>query len=80
MHGMWSGNGPWSWGPGMGFLGPLLAFLGPLVALAVGVIRRPSRTSAPPQDSAMDILRTRYAKGEITQDEFEAMRRDLTGM
>jgi putative membrane protein len=66
----------------MGFLGPLvmLVFLGALVVLAVGVMRRPSRTSEPPQDSAMEILRTRYAKGEITQDEFGAMRRDLTGM
>ncbi|MBP1775027.1 MAG: Short C-terminal domain [candidate division NC10 bacterium] len=66
----------------MGFLGPLvmLVFLGALVALAVGVMRRPFRTSEPPQDSAMEILRTRYAKGEITRDEFEAMRRDLTDM
>jgi hypothetical protein len=50
MHGMWWGNGPWSWGPGMGFLGPLvmLGFLGALVALAVGVMHRPSRTSEPP--------------------------------
>jgi putative membrane protein len=66
----------------MGFLGLLvmLVFLGALVALAVGVMRRPSRTSAPPQDSAMEILRIRYAKGEITRDEFEAMRRDLTDM
>jgi len=82
MHGMWWGNGPWSWGPAMGFLGPLvmLVFLGALVALAVGVMRRPFRTSEPPQDSAMEILRTRYAKSEITRDEFEAMRRDLTDM
>jgi putative membrane protein len=66
----------------MGFLGLLvmLVFLGALVALAVGVMRRPSRASAPPRDSAMEILRTRYAKGEITRDEFEAMRRDLTDM
>ena len=66
----------------MGFLGPLvmLVFLGALVVLAVGVMRRSSRTSNPPQDSAMEILRTRYAKGEITRDEFEAMRRDLTDM
>jgi putative membrane protein len=82
MHGMWWGSGPWFGGPGMGFLWPLVmpVFLGALVALAVGVMRRPSRTSGPPQDSAMEILRTRYAKGEINQDEFEAMRRDLTEM
>jgi len=82
MHGMWWGSGPWLWGPGMGFLGPvvMLLLLGALVLLAVGVMRRSSRTSNPPQDSAMEILRTRYAKGEIARDAFEGMRRDLTDM
>jgi len=66
----------------MGFLGPvvMLLLLGALVVLAVGVMRRSSRTSNPPQDSAMEILRTRYAKGEIARDAFEGMRRDLTDM
>jgi hypothetical protein len=50
MHGMWWGSGPWFGGLGMGFLWPLVmpVFLGALVALAVGVMRRPSRTSGPP--------------------------------
>ncbi|MEW6568519.1 MAG: SHOCT domain-containing protein [Chloroflexota bacterium] len=32
---------------------------------------------APPGDSPLDILRRRYARGEITKDEYEAMKRDL---
>jgi len=29
-------------------------------------------------DAAVDILRQRYARGEINKEEFEAKRRDLT--
>lgn len=29
------------------------------------------------RDNALEILRTRYAKGEIGREEFEAMRRDI---
>ncbi len=28
-------------------------------------------------DSSMDILRERYAKGEITKEQFESMKKDL---
>ena len=30
-----------------------------------------------PQNNAMEILKVRYAKGEITRDEFEAMKKDI---
>jgi hypothetical protein len=32
----------------------------------------------PQPDPALEILRQRYARGQISKDEFEAMKRDLT--
>lgn len=52
-----------------------LALLAVIVATVVWLIRTmPGRRS----DNALDILRERYARGEITREEFEARRRDLS--
>ncbi|MGE5140075.1 MAG: SHOCT domain-containing protein [Rudaea sp.] len=34
-------------------------------------------STAPPAQTPLDILKVRYARGEITKDQFDAMRRDL---
>ncbi|MCO6453499.1 MAG: SHOCT domain-containing protein [Caldilineales bacterium] len=36
------------------------------------------QSSRPQGESAVDILQRRYARGELTQSEYESMRRDLT--
>jgi putative membrane protein len=76
--------------PGMIFGGlMMLVFWGAIIVLVFFVIRALSRTgsvhSAPPPaaaapagDRALDILRERYARGEITKEQFEQMRRDLS--
>jgi len=64
---------------GLGFLVLGIIILG----LFAGLIFRPFRRRMYysrhwyPYDSAMDSLRTRYARGEITRDQFEQMAGDL---
>jgi putative membrane protein len=37
----------------------------------------PAAPSAPPGGRALDILKERYARGEITKEQYDEMRRDL---
>ena len=40
-------------------------------------IRQHQHHHSHPHNNAMEILKARYAKGEITRDEFEAMKKDI---
>jgi len=65
-------------GMGFGWLGMALFWV--LVAVVVVYLLRAfSQGQAPghKDGQAMEILRERYAKGEIGREEFEARRRDL---
>jgi putative membrane protein len=80
---------PWEWGWGMhpmiwgawgvGMLLVMLAFWGLVITGLVLVVRwlanqgRESRS-----DRALEILRERYARGEIGREEFDAKKRELT--
>jgi len=67
----WGGYGPAHWM----FFGPLMMVLFLVACVSVGyLLMRPYRTYG---GHAMDILKERYARGEIDQAEFEARRRLL---
>jgi putative membrane protein len=72
MRWMWG-----SWGIAMGLL--MLLFWGAvIVGIVVGIRWLINRGKASPTDTALDILRQRYARGEINKEEFEAKKRDLS--
>jgi len=71
----------WMWGAwGIGMLLIMLVFWGLVIAGIVVGIRWLMRSApAGPRDGALEILRERYARGEISREEFETKRRDLGG-
>lgn len=80
------GYGYHGWGSGWGHMlvGGLMMILfwGGLIVLAVVLVRWLGRDDAPgtrdsAESSALEILRRRYARGEIDREEFEQRRRDL---
>jgi putative membrane protein len=75
MHPMW---GMWgAWGIGMMFV--MLVFWGLIiVGLVLGLRWLLTQGRESRSDTALDILRQRYARGEIDREEFEAKKRDLS--
>jgi putative membrane protein len=74
MHPMWW----WGWGIGMMammFLFWVIFIVGLIVAIRWLFGKGRERTP----DSALEIVRQRYARGEIDKDEFETRKRDLGG-
>jgi putative membrane protein len=75
------GQAPWFWGLGMLVgMGMFFLFWG-LVLVGLVLLVRWLWGQNPPalrgQDSPLEILKRRYARGEITREEFESIRRDL---
>jgi putative membrane protein len=80
-HGMWWGHG-WGFG-GMMFGGLLMiVFWGSIIVLAVLAVRwiagSGSERQAPPRQNPLDVLKERFARGEIDKKEYEERRKTLS--
>lgn len=82
----------WGMGPGMMGGGYGIGWFGPIIMIAfwiaviVGIVflirwlvlsTRATGHKAASEDSALEILKRRYARGEIGKEEFEEKKRDL---
>lgn len=76
----------WGWGggPGSGVvmsplwgIGMMLVLLLVLLGIGYTLYRAVTRTSLGGNDSALEELRLAYARGELSQEEFEQRREDL---
>ena len=78
---MWSGFDGMGWGwIGLGMVHMLLFWV--LVILGIAVLVRwlgggVGSSGGQIAPRAMDILKARYAKGELTREQFEQMKRDI---
>jgi len=65
------------WWPVFGIL-LMVLFWGGIIALVVWVISRLTRNNNVSHDTvALDTVRKRYARGEITREEFDQIKKDL---
>ena len=82
MHGYWGGSafgwGNHYWGIGMMILFALI-FIGLIVWAVYWAARRGGNGSAEGRkEDPLEILKARFARGEITADEFRSMKAELT--
>jgi putative membrane protein len=75
MHPMWWVGG--AWGIGMMFM-MMLFWVLVIAGLVFGIRLLLNQGKEGRSDSALEILRQRYARGEINKEEFEAKKKDLS--
>lgn len=75
---MWNyyGGHMFEWGI-FGWLMMILVWAVPII-LIVWALRGGIRSKESDSRSALDILKERYAKGEISKEEFESKKKDIT--
>ena len=81
-YGSWGMMGPGMMGGyGTMFFMPVLwiVILGLIIWAVAAAVRRPGKSDGPnrPVDSALEVLKRRYARGEIDKEEYEAKKKDL---
>ncbi|HEY7217138.1 MAG TPA: SHOCT domain-containing protein [Candidatus Binatia bacterium] len=76
----WEMHPMWWWGWGIGMMAMMFLFwVVFIVGLVVALRWLLGKSKEQKEDSALEILRQRYARGEINKDEFEAKKKDLGG-
>jgi putative membrane protein len=56
----------------------MILFWGFIIALLISLSRdQSSEDTPPPSETSLDIVKKRFARGEIDKEEFESKKRDL---
>lgn len=75
--------GPYGWGMGGWWMMLLMAvfwllLIAGIVLIIVWLVNRSRWTTVGNSGSALDILKERFARGEIDREEFERMKREIS--
>ena len=79
---MWWDWGSWWWGMGL-MMFMMIVFWGGIIALVVWVITRLTKGGSTgggtgERRSPLDVAKDRYARGEITKEQFDQFKKDLS--
>jgi putative membrane protein len=75
---------PWGFGAGSLFMIPIFFIIAFWVVVIIGLVyfvksikASGKRNEIKPEETALDILKKRYAKGEISKEEFDRIKQDI---
>jgi putative membrane protein len=80
MYGFYDGYSGWGEGSMMGLFGGglmMIVFWAVFIGLIVWAVREVNGRNAASGSRALDILKERYAKGDISKEEFESKKKDI---
>ena len=75
---LFSGGGMMGFGMGFGAI-IMVLFWGAIIWLVISLINAGTNKSEETPESALDILKKRYARGEVTKEQYLEMEKELTG-
>ncbi len=75
---LFSGGGMMGFGMGFGAI-IMVLFWGAIIWLVISLINAGTQKSEGTPESALAILKKRYARGEVTKEQYLEMEKDLTG-
>lgn len=81
MYGLYNNYGGWGVGSMMGWIGGgimMIVFWVFLISIIIWIVREARGTHVHHGSEAVNILKERYAKGEISKEEFNEKKKDLS--
>lgn len=76
---LFSGGGMMGFGMGFGMAVIMVLFWGAIIWLVISLISAGTQKSEETSESALTILKKRYARDEVTREQYLEMEKQLTG-